>query len=261
MINFKQYKVKRGVYNGTITETVTIPSDIVYLTGGSHDIGHSLSHGHCHYIGIVKGDYNDISKQVKGLAVSIHNFNKEYCFVTLFDVQFVSEAPDIINPDILSENEYSKKLAEWNSQIDFNKYYIAFYSKELKLVKMAKIHQIKSENKIEVYLVHIYNEFNTDIKSESIELTNMNLGSFMLDGYSTNNIGKVVEGELANKYWNTLIYNVLKPLNLNFIDVTKLDILQLSEMNRAYKIADDFIHNGKSFDGKELEYLCDMKTI
>lgn len=168
MVNFKQYEVKRGVYRGTITETITIPSDIVYLTGGEHDVGHFLSNGHCHYIGIVKGDYQTILDQNKGFSVSVHKFNSEYCFVVLTDVQFISEAPKIINPDILSENQYNERLAEWNSQINFNKYYIAFYSKDFKLIKMAKIQQIKSENIINTCSVYNFNDFNPDIEYKSI---------------------------------------------------------------------------------------------
>lgn len=261
MINFKQYKVKRGIYGGIELTTVTIPSDIVYVTGGKHDVGHSLSNGHLHYIGIVKGNYDDVSKHIKGLATSVHKFNGEYCFVTLSDVQFISQAPEIINPDILSESQYIEKLNEWNSQIDFNKYYIAFYTKEMKLAKMAKIQQIKSEYEIDTCLVHTSNEFNTSLKFESIELSNMDLRSFCLDGYSINIIGKVVEGEIADKYWNTLIYNVLKPLNLELID--NLNILKegLTGLDKAHKITSDFIHNGKFFNGKELEDLLYMKTI
>lgn len=261
MINFKQYKVKRGIYRGTETETINIPSDIVYLTGGEHDVGHFLSNEHCHYIGIVKGDYNNISDQIEGLSVSVYKFNSEYCFILLRDIQFISEAPEIINPDTLSESQYVEKLAEWNSQIDFNKYYIAFYDKNFKLVKMAKICQIKSENEIDACLVYTSNEFDSSIEYKSIIWSNMELLGFFLDGYSTNTIGKVVEGELADIYWNTLIYNVLKPLNLDFINIAKLNILQLSEMDKAYKIVNEFIHSNKSFNGKELENLLNMKTI
>lgn len=261
MINFKQYKVKKGVYRGVVTETITIPSDIVYLTGGEYDIGQFLSDGHCHYIGIVRGDYNDIGDQIKGLAVSVHKFNSEYCFVTLTDVQFISEAPEIINPDILPESQYVEKLAKWNSQIDFNKYYVAFYSKEFKLLKMAKIQQIKSENKINTCTVYAFNDCFPDIEYKSIDWSNMELCSFKLDGLSKNIISRVIEGEIADKCWNTLIYNVLKLLNLSFIDPAKSNTLQMSEINRSYKIAKDFIYNNVSFNAKELEDLLNMKIV
>lgn len=100
-MNFKQYKIKRGVYKGIEDSTVIIPSDIVYLTGGSHSISSGLSEGHLHYIGIVKGDYDYVASNTEGLALSVHKFNSEYCFITLMDVKFISDAPETINPDEL----------------------------------------------------------------------------------------------------------------------------------------------------------------
>ena len=128
---------------------------------------------------------------------------------------------------------------------------------------MVKIQQIRSESEIDIYEAYRYNEYNEDFEIKSIEGYTVKLKMLHLDGYAPIIRGKVVEGEIAEKYWNTLIYNVLKPLNLDFINTTKLNVLPdgLTSMDKAHKVANNFINGSKHFDVNALEELLNMKSL
>lgn len=262
-MKLKTYEVYKGTYNGVVSDTVTIPSDIVYLTGGKHDIGSGLhkKHNCLHYIGIVKGeDYDKLAKSVDGPMVDVVKFNDEYCFITLNDLAFKFEAPEIINPDEMSEKEYEDKLYKWNLQIDFPRYFVAFYSKDMRLLMMVKIKQIRSEFDIQVNVVH--SRCGIDLtENKSIEQDIFELDDFCLPGSFRNYIGRVVEGEVANLYWNKLIWEVLKPFNFYHLDFKELNKIDenLKDIDEAYKMVDEFIHKNKPLDGKTLEDLMYMR--
>lgn len=261
MITYKKYKIKKGFYNIVKDSVITIPSNITYLTGGSHDVASGLHTGCLHYIGIVKEDYDTLYDKVEGPEVSVTKFNDEYCFITLDDMYFSDEAPEVINPDTIPEDEYLEKLAEWNKQIDFSKYYIAFYSKEFSLIKMANILQINSASDIETCIVYNVNDIRDDMPVRMLEQCIMKLDSFYLHGYNHSIIGKVVEGEIASRYWNKLIYNVIKPFNVACFNADILEKLtsNLNGIDIAHQKASEFIHENKPFDGKLLVDLLEMK--
>lgn len=263
-MKLKTYEVYKGTYNGVVSDTITIPSDIVYLTGGKHDIGSGLhtKHDCLHYIGIVKGeDYYELSESINGTMVDVIKFNDDYCFITLNNLAFKFDAPKIINPDILSEEDYKDKLYKWNLQIDFPRYFVALYSKEMCLVKMVKIQQIRSEFDIQVNVVYSRNSFDIEQECKSIEQEIYRLDNFCFPGSFNNLMGVVVEGEVAQLYWDKLIWEVLKPFNfyhLNYKELNDIDS-KLSDTNEVYKIVNDFLHNNKMFDGQDLEDLLYMR--
>lgn len=261
-MKLKTYEVYRGTYNGIIDDTIRIPSDIVYLTGGKNDIGHGLHKDCLHYIGIVKSkDYDKLSESVNGCMVDVIKFNNDYCFITLNNLAFKSDAPEIINPDVLSEEDYKDKLCKWNMQINFPMYFVVFYSKEMRLVKMVKIKQIRSEFDIQTSVVYSRSDFDSDREHKAIEQDIYNLDDFCFSGYSRNLIGKVVEGEIAQLYWNKLIWNVLKPFNFYHLDFKVLNDIdeKLKDIDEAYKMVDDFIYRNKPINGQSLEDLLYMR--
>lgn len=260
-MEYNTYKVVRGIYNGTETSSVTIPSNMILVTGGRHDIGHILSDGHLHYIGYVKAPYEEIAERCNSLAVTVQKFRKDDCFVLINDVQFVdTPTNEIINPDEMTIGQYANKISKWNLDIGIGSYenryeYCAFWSKNGKLVKMSRIEFIKSEFNIELYSVWNTSSTNDNLNLRIVEQETTKLEALCLPGGFTKTKGIMVNGHIANAYWVKLLKNVLTPfgiiidrdreVNSNDIDLDKLYIM-FQKFNRTskldYKKADVIMH-------------------
>lgn len=257
-MEYSTYKIVRGIYQGTETELITIPSDVVLLTGGSHDIGRSLHNGHLHYIGYVKAPYEEVAEKCNGLSVTVQKFREDDCFITIHDIKFLEESPKkIINPDVMSPNQYANSLAKWNKTVGVGRYgdeyeFIAYWENNGKLVNMSKIVNIKSEYNIQLNTV-----WNSSCLKDIriVEQTTINLAVLCLSCNFTKAKSVIVNGHIANAYWIKLLKNVLSPfgiitgrdeeVNFNDIDIDKLYNM-FQEFNKTnkldYKKADAIMH-------------------
>lgn len=216
----KEYKIERGVYEGKTEEcTIRLPLDITLITGGKNDMGNGLMDGHFHYIGIVREDYEKIEEQLSDFPVILTKLCKDLSFLTIHDIKFIGESPNIINPDIMDERTYEYELAKWNNANFLGDYgaesYIAYYDEEFRLIKMSQIRKIISEFNIRISSVH-NRSYNGEYDYRAIERDYTSLDGLRLNGfglYEKQLAGQFVYGNAACSYWKTLIQNTLGTLN------------------------------------------------
>lgn len=260
-MGYSTYKIVRGVYQGTETSFITIPSDMILVTGGSHDIGGFLSNSHLHYIGYVKAPYEEVAEKCNSLAVTVQEFRKDDCFILIHDIKFIdTPTNEIINPDVMKLSQYANKISKWNISAGINTYdnkyeYCAFWSKNGKLIKMSQIKFIKSEFDIQVNSVWNASNIDDKLGLRIAEQETIKLDALCLPGGYTKTRGIMVNGHIANAYWIKLLKNVLSPfgiitgrdeeVNFNDIDIDKLYNM-FQEFNKTskldYKKADAIMH-------------------
>lgn len=237
-MNFKTYKVKQGQYLGIVDSTITIPDGLKLITGGPQDIGSGLHNGLYHYLGILKCSIDDLYPELNGLHIDASEFG-EYVIITIHDISFYDEYPYLTTPD------------ELNSEFDFSEYFIITWSCYLKLMNMKKIVRINSEFDIDILEVTNmdYAGRNTMIK---LNPTNQELDAILNDHFSFSDNAplkyKVVKGEVAKDYWNTLVHNVINPFdippfNVRLVDLNKCN--QLFESNE-YAELDEYLNMRKA---------------
>lgn len=236
-MKFKTYKVKQGQYGGIIDSTITIPDGLKLITGGEHDLGNCIHDGNLHYLGIMEGDVNSVYSKLKGLHVRAKQCAK-YVIITINDIKFIDPYPYMVTAD------------ELNKEFDLSKYFIVTWSGNLKLLNMKKILRVNSEFNIEVLKVTHQDYFGVgymqtlipDIEELDIILTN----NF---GYSDNMplAAKVIEGDIANDYWRTLINDVTSKFDIN-IQVNKVNVDYTHDLfkNQEYAELDDYINMRKA---------------
>lgn len=236
-MKFKTYKVKQGQYGGIIDSTITIPDGLKLITGGEHDLGNCIHDGNLHYLGIMEGDVNSVYSKLKGLHVRAKQCAK-YVIITINDIKFIDPYPYMVTDD------------ELNKEFDLSKYFIVTWSGNLKLLNMKKILRVNSEFNIEVLKVTHQDYFGVgymqtlipDIEELDIILTN----NF---GYSDNMplAAKVIEGDIANDYWRTLINDVTSKFDIN-IQVNKVNVDYVHDLfkNQEYAELDDYINMRKA---------------
>ena len=261
-MEYNTYKVIRGAYHGTETEFITIPSDMVLLTGGSHDIGRSLHDGHLHYIGYVKAPYEEVAEKCNSLSVLTHKFRKDDCFITIHDIKFLEDSPKkIINPDVMSSSQYTNNLAKWNKTVGVGHYgdeyeFVAFWENNGKLANMSKIINIKSEYNIQLNIVW-NSRCLKDIRI--IEQDSINLAMLSLEIPCVKAKSVIVNGHIANAYWIKLLKNVLTPFGIvtgRDREVNSNDI----DLDKLYNMFQEFNKTGK-LDYKKADAIMRMKEI
>lgn len=261
-MEYKTYKVARGVYGGTEIEFITIPSDMVLLTGGSNDIGHFLHYKNFHYIGYAKAPYEELCEKCEGLAVSIQKFRKDDCFVLIHDIRFIDTPVNkIINPDEMKPSKYTNEIGKWNQEVGIGyKYeYCAFWSKDGKLIKMSQIQKITSEFNIQLNTV--WNTSNVDDTRDLriIEQETVDLDKLCLPGGYNRIKGIIVNGHIANAYHIKLLKNVLTPFGITVgmdKEVNSNDI----DLDKLYNLFQDFIEKDE-LDCKKADALINMREI
>ena len=219
-MEFKTYKVKQGQYGGIINSTVTLPSNTKFITGGTRDIGPFINDGLSHYIGVVEGDYNEIANGCKGLSVNVYEF-PDFNIITVHNVLFMEEI-DIVSAETL------------NSLYNFSNYYIVHYSENLVITSMFNVQFIKSEFKIKTNCVY-NSSWLYDQKPLRIIETEVKELCKLYPRYSSHCIAKVVKGDIAKKYWNTLVYQVLNEFDVLFFEQEKANINLAYELGKARK--------------------------
>ena len=85
-MDFKTYKVKQGQYGGIIDSSITIPDNLKLIT--SDDSGHFIHVGNNHYLGIIKGDVDEIYSHLEGVHVRTKQLG-EYVVITINDISFI----------------------------------------------------------------------------------------------------------------------------------------------------------------------------
>ena len=139
---------------------------------------------------------------------------------------------------------------ELNKEFDLSKYFIVTWSGNLKLLNMKKILRINSEFNIEVLKVTHQDYFGVG----SMETLVPDIEE--LDAVLTSNFGfsdnmplaaKVVEGDIANDYWRTLINNVTSKFDIN-IQINKVNVDYAHDLfkNQEYEELDDYINMRKA---------------
>ena len=264
-MEYKTYKVVRGVYHDTEISSITIPSDMILVTGGSQDIGRVLHDGHLNYIGYVKAPYEEVAEKCDGLAVTVQEFRKNDCFILIHDIKFVdTPTNEIINPDTMKPGQYTNKIGKWNLDMGIGTYvndyeYCAFWSKNGKLIKMSQIKFIKSESNIELNTVWNVSNIDDEEDLRIVEQETVNLDALCLSGGYTKTKGIMVNGHIANAYWIKLLKNVLSPFGIvtgNDREVNSNDI----DLDKLYNMFKNFISNG-GLDGKKADAIMNMTEI
>ena len=236
-MEYKTYKVKQGQYGGIVDSTIRIPDKLKLITGGEHDLGNCIHNGNLHYLGIIEGDIVSVYPELKGLHVYAKQCGK-YVIITINDISFVEPYPYMITAD------------ELNKEFDLSKYFIVTWSGNLKLLNMKKILRINSEFNIEVLKVTHQDYFGVG----SMETLVPDIEE--LDAVLTSNFGfsdnmplaaKVVEGDIANDYWRTLINNVTSKFDIN-IQINKVNVDYAHDLfkNQEYEELDDYINMRKA---------------
>lgn len=216
----KEYKIERGVYGGKTEEcTIRLPLNITLVTGGKNDTECGLVDGHLNYIGIVKESYDEIEEPLSDFPVILTKLCKDLSFITIHDIKFIGESPNIINPDEMDEKTYESELTKWNNENFLGDYgvesYIAYYDDEFRLTKMSQIRKIISEFNIRVNIVY-NNSDDGQYEYRAIEQDYTSLRGLRLDGfgiYENQLAGQFVSGNAACSYWRTLIQRTLGTLN------------------------------------------------
>jgi hypothetical protein len=234
-MNFKTYKVKQGQYQGIVDSTITIPDGLKLITGGLSDIGHGKHDGLYHYLGILKCSIDDIYPELKGLHIDAREYG-DYVVITIHDISFYDKYPYLITAD------------ELNSEFDFSEYFIITWSCYLKLMNMKKIVRINSESNIDILEVtntdYLGNGSMIKLNPDKEELDLVLNRHFSFSDYAPMRY-KVVKGEIAKDYWNTLIYNAIHPFDIPFNT-------RLVDLNKCYNLFE-------SNDYSELDDYLNMK--
>jgi hypothetical protein len=193
-MNYTKYLIQRPTYNGYEIESINLPN-VVFLTGGKDDIGSGLVDGYLHYFAIVKDDFNVLYDMCSDFIVEVIHFNDEYSMLTIHNIKFIGDHPEIINPD--ETEDYESKLIEWNNQNDLSEYYIACYDNN-RLSQMCQIDFIKSEFQIQA--ITVYRDIT--IKKSS---------QFSIDDIMDYNmLCVVVSGLIADTYWEYMCNSIFK---------------------------------------------------
>lgn len=222
-MEFKTYKVRQGQYGGVVDSTIRIPDKLKLITGGEHDSGDFIHDGNLHYLGIVEGDEDSICGELKGLHVRSQQCGK-YVIITINDISFVEPYPYIVTAD------------ELNEEFDLSKYFIVTWSSDLRILNMKKIVKINSEFNIEVLMAANRDYFNVG-EMQMIDSHIEELDKIFANHYSYSEYSPlapiVVEGDIANDYWDTLINNVTSKFGKN-VPVKTVDIDFPHELFRKY---------------------------
>lgn len=262
-MEYKNYKVIRGVYGGTAAEFITIPSTLTLVTGGKHDIGGSLTDGHLHYIAYVNAPEEAVAKNCDGYAVSVQKFRENDCFILIHDVRFVDNYDGlIINPDEMRKGIYAKSLSDWNQEIgidipsnDFE--YVAFWKLNGKLIKMSKITKITSEFDIQLNSVWNHSDiYNSDVRM--VEQENIELSALCLPRGFAKTKGIMVNGDVANAYYQTLLRNVLNKYGVMVHPNQKIKWIE--NLDHLYDILKEFVDGG-DLDGEKVDKVMKMIEV
>ena len=234
-VNFKTYNVKQGQYGGIIDSTITIPDGLKLIT--SDDFGHCIHTDNKHYLGIMKGNEEELYQNLKGLHVFIKQCG-EYVIITIHDISFIEPYPYLITAD------------ELNREFDLTKYFFVTWSKDLRLLNMKKILRINSEFNIEVLRVFNYNYFLNDsmylLDYDVEELDDVLSSNFSLSDFSPLSV-KVVEGNIANDYWKTLINKIISKFGFNItVNTVNTDIPYTLFKNQDYNELDEYLNMKKA---------------
>lgn len=191
-MEYKTYKVKQGQYGGIIDSTITIPDGLKIITQDDQP-GKWIHEGHKHYLGAIKGSFDQIADNLKGLHVYPVKFD-EYVLISILDIEFVEPYPYLVSEE------------EFNNEFDLSSYYITRYDDDLRIINMKKIVRIRSQFDVQVLVV---DRFGIESHIEDID-------TIITDGYLLERLQpKVVSGKVAKDYWRTMINKTLVRFNLH----------------------------------------------
>lgn len=213
---FKTYKVKQGQYKEIKDSTIVIPAETQLITGGPNDVGKGLHSGLCHYFGIVKGDYNEILDLCKGLHVYVYKF-LDLNIISILDISFIDEHPEILSAQ------------EFNAKYDLSQYYIVNYSDKFVIESMYNIQNITSEFNVTANCA--YNVNWAGKPSKVLEILQTEFCN-LYHGYSFHGFVKIVKGDIASMYYDTIVAQVLEGFGILFSGQKRVN---LNLANELYK--------------------------
>lgn len=203
---YRKYKVKIGDFRGISESSIRIPEDIK-LIKSTDELSDS---GLYNFLGVTQYDYDELQDECQGRSIGIYKF-PGYCFITIRGIEFIDDTPEIIGTE------------EFNKLQDFTKDYIVHYTNEFRIKSMYKILWVESESYIKVSYVTNLAWFSDDKTLKQIGETDITLRN-LYSRYSPSSIAKIVSGELADKYWDTLLGGVLDRFGIEYKLSERVDI-------------------------------------
>lgn len=200
---YREYEVKIGDYQEISESSIRIPRDIK-LIKSTDELSDS---GLYNFLGVTQYDYNELQDECQGRSIGIYKF-PGYCLITIRGIEFIDDAPEII------------EVEEFNKLQDFTKDYIVHYTNEFRIKVMYKILWIESELNIKVSYVSNLAWYSEDKILKQIGETDITLRN--LDPRYC--IAKIVSGELADKYWDTLLGEVLDRFGIEYKPSERVNI-------------------------------------
>jgi hypothetical protein len=200
---YREYEVKIGDYQEISESSIRIPEDIK-LIRSTDELSDS---GLYNFLGVTQYDYNELQDECQGRSIGIYKF-PGYCLITIRGIEFIDDAPEII------------EVEEFNKLQDFTKDYIVHYTNEFRIKVMYKILWIESELNIKVSYVSNLAWYSEDKILKQIGETDITLRN--LDPRYC--IAKIVSGELADKYWDTLLGEVLDRFGIEYKPSERVNI-------------------------------------
>lgn len=221
MIKLKEYKVKAGYYSGIIESIIKLPVGLKLITGGQKDIYKFKYDGLLHYIGCIKNDNTFDVESLNQDKVTPYKFG-EYIIITVQNVLFIDEEPDIISQD------------EFNELFDLSKYRILDWSKDLNLKNIITIKRINSISNIECSQITLKSTFD-NIEALSISKQTYDIEDTLCPNFY--DFIAISDSEIAQDYWNTALNIVLEAFGEQFnTDDNKL--VDLNEPKRLFENGD-----------------------
>jgi len=230
-INFKTYNVKQGQYGGVIDSTITIPNNLKLIT--DNHLGNFIHDGNKHYLGIMKGDIDEVYSHLEGLHVRAKQLG-EYVVITINDISFIEPYPYLVTSD------------ELNKEFDVTKYFLVTWSRDLKLLNIKKIVRINSEFNIET--LRVFNRDYCNIGNMcSLDYDTEELDKILSENFSFSDFSplpvKVVEGNVAIDYWDTLINNVTSKFGIHIqCNIVDVDFPHKLFENKEYSELDKYLN-------------------
>ena len=200
---YREYEVKIGDYQEISESSIRIPEDIK-LIRSTDELSDS---GLYNFLGVTQYDYNELQDECQGRSIGIYKF-PGYCLITIRGIEFIDDTPEIIETE------------EFNKLQDFTKDYIVHYTNEFRIKTMYKILWIESELNIKVSYVSNLAWYSEDKILKQIGETDITLRN--LDPRYC--IAKIVSGELADKYWDTLLGEVLDRFGIEYKPSERVNI-------------------------------------
>ncbi len=203
---YREYKVKIGYWEGNLEGVIRIPEDIK-LIKSTDELSDS---GLYNFLGITQYDYDELQDECQGKSIGIYKF-PGYCFITIRGVEFIEDTPEIIGTE------------EFNKLQDFSRNYIVHYTAEFRIKSMYRILWIESESYLRVSYVTNLAWFSDDKILKQIGETDVTLRN-LYSRYSPSCIAKIVSGELVDKYWDTLLGEVLDKFGIEYKPSERINI-------------------------------------